>query len=344
MDIDLLSKMVKELIPDHDRVSLPGFGYFVTEVVPSSFSDRGYTINPPYRRISFRTGNAGEDTLLADLYASSNAVEPKVAGKIISDFVAEMKKILMVKKTVVFPGLGRMRATKENNFFFVADEDLDIYPEGFGLEPVSLKSHQETREEVSAMISGLQSMMDGSGLSDVPDNADEGAIQPGPGEGQEDKADRDEEAGGDEILEEESTDVAAEASEAAEEGREGATEAEEEAEAGTEETVEETEAETEEKEEDTENETEEKEEETSEIAPAPEDTGSSRRKLSPWKVVLIVIGSIIGLAIILLVVYVLLAHFCPEFIDSILYDSEQLDVIRYGRSLAQDYLSCFIGF
>ena len=121
-------------------------------------------------------------------------------------------------------------------------------------------------------------------------------------------------------------------------------EAEEEAEAGTEETVEETEAETEEKEEDTENETEEKEEETSEIAPAPEDTGSSRRKLSPWKVVLIVIGSIIGLAIILLVVYVLLAHFCPEFIDSILYDSEQLDVIRYGRSLAQDYLSCFIGF
>lgn len=335
--------MVKELIPDHDRVSLPGFGYFVTEVVPSSFSDRGYTINPPYRRLSFRTGNVSEDTLLADLYASSNAVEPEVAGKIISDFVAEMKKILMVKKTVVFPGLGRMRATRENNFFFVADEDLDIYPEGFGLEPVSLKSHQETREEVSAMISGLQSMMDGSELSDVPANADEDVAGSGPGEGQEEKADRNEEAGGDEIVEEELSDVASEVSEAsetsdvpadesgnevmaeeaeetekAEECTEGTTEAEEEAEAGA--------------------------EETPEIGPAPEDTGSSRRKLSPWKVVLIVIGSIIGLAIVLLVAYVLLAHFCPEFIDSILYDSEQLDVIRYGRSLAQDYLSCFIGF
>ena len=45
MDIDLLSKMVKELILDNDEVSLPGVGSFVAELVPSSFSDKGYTIN-----------------------------------------------------------------------------------------------------------------------------------------------------------------------------------------------------------------------------------------------------------------------------------------------------------
>ena len=56
---------------------------------------------------------------------------------------------------MVFPGLGRLRATKENNFFFVADEDLDIYPQGFGLEPISLKTHQETPEEVSDAIQKL---------------------------------------------------------------------------------------------------------------------------------------------------------------------------------------------
>ena len=41
MDIDLLSKMVKELILDNDRVVLPGLGCFVAEMVPSTFSDKG---------------------------------------------------------------------------------------------------------------------------------------------------------------------------------------------------------------------------------------------------------------------------------------------------------------
>ncbi|MBQ5581842.1 MAG: hypothetical protein IIU68_00640, partial [Bacteroidales bacterium] len=37
-------------------------------------------------------------------------------------------------------GLGKLRATRENNFFFVCDEKLDIFPEGFALKPISLKS------------------------------------------------------------------------------------------------------------------------------------------------------------------------------------------------------------
>ena len=53
MDIDLLSRMVKEVVMDHDTVTLPGVGSFVTELVPATFADRGYTILPPYRRLYF---------------------------------------------------------------------------------------------------------------------------------------------------------------------------------------------------------------------------------------------------------------------------------------------------
>jgi hypothetical protein len=56
MDIDLLAKMVRETILDHDAVTLPGIGSFMAEIVPSSFSDKGYTINPPYRRLVFSRG------------------------------------------------------------------------------------------------------------------------------------------------------------------------------------------------------------------------------------------------------------------------------------------------
>lgn len=159
MDIDLLSKMVKELILDDDRVVLPGLGCFVAEIVPASFSDKGYTINPPYRRLYFRSRPDEGDALVA-FYAESNGIEQDVAERIIRDFLAELKVILHAKKVVVFPGLGRLRATKENNLFFVADEDLDIYPEGFGLEPISLKTHQESAAEVTAAVVDLKNILD----------------------------------------------------------------------------------------------------------------------------------------------------------------------------------------
>jgi len=178
MDIDLLSKMVKELILDNDRVVLPGLGSFVAEVVPSTFSDKGYTINPPYRRLFFRS-KPDEGSELVSFYASSNQVEHDLAERIIKDFVAELKTILHSKKVVVFPGLGRLRATKENAVFFVADEDLDIYPAGFGLEPISLKTHQETREEVSAAVAGLKSLLEET-VQEVPESAPEPIVEPEP--------------------------------------------------------------------------------------------------------------------------------------------------------------------
>ena len=164
MDIDLLSKMVKELILDNDFVTLPGIGAFVAEVVPSSFSDKGYTIHPPYRRLFF-TPREGEDTLLVDAYSSANHASRADAMRILGDFLREMKEVLKERKSIVFPGLGRLRATRENHFFFVADEDLDIYPAGFGLESVSLKSHEETPEELSAAVATLRAALDEAGGS-----------------------------------------------------------------------------------------------------------------------------------------------------------------------------------
>ncbi len=159
MDIDLLSKIVKELIQDNDEVALPGIGSFIAEIVPSVFSDKGYTINPPYRRLSFRQKGSGDENMVIDFYARCNNIDTPTASRIIREFLEEMRHVLETKKSIVFPGLGKLRATKENYFFFVADEDLDIYPEGFGLEPISLKTHEETPAEVSATMASLRSIL-----------------------------------------------------------------------------------------------------------------------------------------------------------------------------------------
>lgn len=178
MDIDLLSKIVKELILDNDEVALPGIGSFIAEIVPSVFSDKGYTINPPYRRLSFRQKGSGDENMVIDFYARCNNIDTPTASRIIREFLEEMRHVLETKKSIVFPGLGKLRATKENYFFFVADEDLDIYPEGFGLEPISLKTHEETPAEVSATMAALRSILNPEEAETVTAEAEEATAAP----------------------------------------------------------------------------------------------------------------------------------------------------------------------
>lgn len=172
MDIDLFSDIVKNLILDNDEVTLPGVGTFVSELVPSSFSDKGYTINPPYRRLSFRQRWNEEDDMLVRFYSETNGTDPETSRRILTDFLNGLRETLQAKKVVPMPGLGRLRATKENTFFFIADEDLDIYPYGYGLEPVSLKTHEETPEEVAAAVQDLQEIVESAPVEAVePEDA-----------------------------------------------------------------------------------------------------------------------------------------------------------------------------
>lgn len=173
MDIDLLAKMVKEIILDNDTVTLPGIGSFAAELIPSSFTDRGYVITPPYRRLTF-TEREGTDSLLTDFYAAGNSMDKVSAAKILNDFLSEMKELLKVRKTILLPGLGKLRATRENIFFFVPDEDLDIYPAGFGLGPVSLKSHADEDGAAPSSVAYLN----------VPEAASAAATEEVPEEGE----------------------------------------------------------------------------------------------------------------------------------------------------------------
>lgn len=140
--------MLHELLLEHDQVGLPGVGTFVAEVAPATFADKGYIVNPPFRKLVFHP-NCLEDELLVDFYANSNKLERSIADAYIKDFLSEMKKVLLDRKSLSLPDLGRLRATKSNNIFFIPCEDLDIYPEGFGLAPLSMKTHMEMDDEVA---------------------------------------------------------------------------------------------------------------------------------------------------------------------------------------------------
>lgn len=260
--------MVGELILDNDEVSLPGVGTFVAEVMPSSFSDKGYTINPPYRRLSFRQRETS-DGRLAALYARANGVDEQMAASILEKFLAELRDTLKVRKTVIFPGLGRLRATRENNFFFIPDEDLNIYPDGFGLEPLSLKTHVETEDDMRAAVASLQQILDEPAPS--AEKASAAAVaEEAPVEEQNPAVEETPVAEEVPVVEEKH--VAEQKPVAVE-------------------------------------------------APA----GKVRRRGRRWW---IVAASVLAAAVLLLVAFVVLAHIAPDFVDSILYTKEELDIIR----------------
>ena len=283
MDIDLLSKMVKELILDNDKVVLPGFGAFVAEIVPSTFSDKGYTINPPYRKLYFRS-RPEEDNMLVQFYASYNHVELPVAEKVIRDFVTELKSVLFTRKTVIFPGLGRLRATKENAVFFVADEDMDIYPDGFGLEPISLKTHQETPQQISEAVAELKAIVQQPLESVTPEEEQQESIEP-------------------KTVVESVEEVVVEPVE--------------------EEVVQEPIAE-----ETTEPVKEEVKEPVEDVVEE-EVVVPVKKKRGFWKVLLIIFIWIIVIAILLFAGFMAVAHWAPEYLDTILYTPEELEILNY---------------
>lgn len=392
MDIDLLSKMVKELILDNDEVSLPGVGSFVAELVPSSFSDKGYTINPPYKRLSFRKKADASDNVLIDFYAKSNNVDKETASKIVIDFLSEMQKVLELRKSIVFPGLGKLRATKENIFFFVADEDLDIYPEGFGLEPISLKTHEETPAEVSATIAALQDILNPeetesqSGSGEQPE-AESGSEEPSEavsspedapevtGGGQpesslEAEAESDNElqpeqqataeesdhqseneSQHDEESEQETVQhVEASSSEDAPEVTGGgqpepSLEAENESDSelqpessheaeGESENESQSEAEGEQENEpqqepESDNEPDVPVEQNNSNEPEQPQTEPAKKSRKGWKALIWTSVAIVALAVTFIVGFVILAHIAPDFIDSILYTQEELEIINH---------------
>lgn len=175
MNTELLSQMVGELVLNRDVVGLPGLGTFIVEDVPASFSDRGYTINPPYRRLSFKAGRP-EDESLVELYAALNSVDRDTAKAVLVDYLSQLRDVLISRKIVVLPGLGRLRATRDNTFFFVADEGLDIFPDGIALAPVSLKAHVRMPEApVTEPVPALQPEP-----APVPDSEPVPAREPAP--------------------------------------------------------------------------------------------------------------------------------------------------------------------
>ena len=144
MEINLFSKCIKDLIVENDKVDVPYLGTFQAEMVPASYSDKQTTIHPPYRKMSFHKHEVSpeEGRLLLDKVRREIGVSQEQASVELGWCLSRLSSELEGRKICKLPGLGVMRANAHNEFFFVPDDDLDIWPDGLGLEEISIKVNE----------------------------------------------------------------------------------------------------------------------------------------------------------------------------------------------------------
>ncbi len=171
MEIKLFSKCIKELIVENDRVDVPYLGIFTAEMVPASYSDRQTTIHPPYRKMAFHKEEVtlADGQLLLDKVRRELGVTLNQAGVELGWCLSRLCSELEGHKICKLPGLGVMRANARNEFFFVPDDDLDIWPDGLGFEPISIKISEKVP------VGGNIEIPSQAGNDEKPADNDEGA-------------------------------------------------------------------------------------------------------------------------------------------------------------------------
>ena len=141
MEINLFSKCIKDLIVENDKVDVPYLGTFTAEMMPASYSDKQTTIHPPYRKMTFHKAEVtmADGAMLLEKVRRETGVSTEQASVELGWCLSRLCSELEGRKSCQLPGLGVMRANARNEFFFVPDDDLDIWPDGLGLHPISIK-------------------------------------------------------------------------------------------------------------------------------------------------------------------------------------------------------------
>lgn len=172
MDLLKLSSYLQDLLIDNDRVSLFGIGSFVAENSSAFFSGDGKTIFPPSRKLTFKASESWDDGMIAYLHQRQTGRSLAEAQQEVKVFAEQLELELRTQKSLLIPGIGELKATKEGNLFFVVDLGLDICTEGVGLQAVPLKELDQKRAAVRERARQMQEMLEKEQGTDTVDKTD----------------------------------------------------------------------------------------------------------------------------------------------------------------------------
>jgi cell division septation protein DedD len=150
----LLYQCIQELLYQHECVTVPNFGAFLTRSHQASVSANGAFL-PPRKDILFNRLLATNDGILAHYYAQKEGIGYENALRKIEKEVSLWKKRIQTQ-VLRFPGVGEMQLSADKKMVFIPLGKINFDTHSFGLKsfhrnPLQTQSSSETPKIISIM-------------------------------------------------------------------------------------------------------------------------------------------------------------------------------------------------
>ena len=126
-----LTRYIQELLYQHECVTIPHFGAFLTRFFEARVSKNG-AFSPPRKEVNFNQLLTANDGVLAHYYAQKEAVSYEKALRLIEKEVSSWKRRLQTQ-TLRFPGVGEIRLNEVRRIEFVPWGKVNFDLNSFGL-------------------------------------------------------------------------------------------------------------------------------------------------------------------------------------------------------------------
>ena len=133
ISISTVSELLLQLFRLHNRVSLPGWGAFVAQQQPATFSDDGKRLTPPSKKIIFRTNEVWNDGYLEEALAAKENKPKEEIKRILGSFLQNLAFDADNGKRILFKDLGSLSKNPDGTYRFDMLPGVNLLPESFGL-------------------------------------------------------------------------------------------------------------------------------------------------------------------------------------------------------------------
>jgi len=149
MNLNLVSQILKKIILERGKVSIPMMGSLEAEDVPAGFAQGGSIIIPPSRKIVFNSFDVSNDGLLESEYAAASGITLEESKKEVADFINSVKISLIDESDFLIPGLGKIVFGEDFRYGFEEDESLNLSPDSFGLGSFEVEKNNDNVAELA---------------------------------------------------------------------------------------------------------------------------------------------------------------------------------------------------
>ena len=133
-----LSKLVSELLVEHDCVTVPGLGSFLGNFKSAHYDLENEKFYPPSKQISFNSQIKANDGLLAKHMSEKSNTEYDLSLKEIHQEVIKIT-LSLKKQSVELKDIGELNLNKEGNIVFTPSLAKNFLKDSFGLSPIYIK-------------------------------------------------------------------------------------------------------------------------------------------------------------------------------------------------------------